>query len=267
MTFKYLAEVYRASHRQRYSQLWNGYWLCREFAQRDVHSIVTQLNYQDNVLATRLTGGNMRPRTLVEQDGMAKFGSLLLPNNPITVDSTSIWIESVMDKQGNQIYPLREVYSLMFFYIKYLSIQMKDRVDFERVCKSLIKRKHAVFNYIPEQQLGTALYFYSAVRYPEQMCTYRKMLSSGSGPGTAMRMLSTLEEAEVGVPVAAANFYWTILKEWCSLFRTELRYTVNYHTRNYERFWYLPLLVQDVYTEVFDGDGKFDNIEYAEDEW
>jgi hypothetical protein len=209
----------------------------------------------------------MRHRDSAEQAGMAKFAKVLLPDHVTSADSKGIWIDTLMNEEGCQINLPKEIYSLMFFYIKYLSIQMEDRVDFERVCKSLIKRKHQVFQNTPEQQLGTALYFFAYVRYPEEMSEFEALLSSGNGPGTAMRCLSNLEEKEVGTFIGAAKFYRTVLEDWCSLFNEELRYIVDYHTRRYERMWYMPLLVQDVYNKVYDGDGRFDNIEYGDDEW
>ena len=267
MTYKYGAEVYRTNNLANYDWVWANTWFCREFAQRDINFIVTQSKYSNTPLTVRIKGLNMRQRDLSEQEGMAKFTNLLLPGNPVNVDSKSIWVDLVMNDYDQLIYPAREIYSLMHFYIKYLSVQMKDRVDFERVCKSLIKRKHFVFNSIPDQQLGTALYFFAYVRYPFEMQKFKEKLSSGNGPGTAMRCLADLEEAEVGIPVEAAKFYWEIVDEWCGLFKEELRYMVDHHTNNYERLWYLPLLIQDVYERVFDGDGKFDGVEYDEDEW
>ena len=267
MTYKYAAAIYRQGTASRWDNLWRNMWFCREFAQRDVHSVVTQARYLKVPLTTRVEGLNMRRRDGAEQEGMAKFASLLLPNNLIDVDGTSILIDSRMNQDNKQIYPAREVYSLMFFYIKYLSVQLKDKVNFDKVCKSLIRRKHPVFHGIPDQQLGTALYFYSCVKYPKEMRKFKMKLSSGNGPGTAMRSLANLEEKQVGEPVEAAKFYYSILKEWCSLFKKELRYMIDHHSKEYERFWYLPLLLQDVYINVYDDDGRFDNIEYSEDEW
>ena len=267
MSHKYRAEVFRTDRISNYDRIWCNTWFCREFAQRDIHSIVTRGSHARVSLTTRIQGLNMRNRYIDEMAGMAKFGSLLLPDNLIDVDSTSIWIESVMGEDGKQITPARETYSLLLFYIKYLAVQMKDRVDFERVCKTLIRKKHRVFRSIPDQQLGTALYFYAYVRYPKEMRKFRTLLSSGSGPGTAMRSLANLEEKAVGVPVEAAKFYWAVVDEWSSLFKKELRHIVDYHVKEYERFWYLPLIIQDVYANVYDGDGKFDNVEYSEDEW
>ena len=267
MAHKYGAEVYRTSSLNMYDRLWGNTWFCREFAQRDIDQIVTAKRYVTTPLTVRIKGLNMRGRDKAEQEGMAKFASLLLPGNPAIVDSGSVWLDLVTDNYNQLIYPAREVYSLMYFYIKNLSVQMQDRVDFERVCKSLIKRKHQVFHGIPDQQLGTALYFFAHVRYPFEMRKFKEKLSSGTGPGTAMRRLADLEEAEVGVPVEAAKFYWEIVDEWCSLFKNELRYIVDHHANDYERLWYLPLLIQDVYARVYDGDGKFDGVEYSEDEW
>ena len=267
MAHKYGAEVYETASLARYDRLWGNTWFCREFAQRDIHSIVTSKRYVKTPLTVRIEGLNMRYRDLDEQEGMAKFTNLILPSNSVSVDSRSIWFDLVRDEHDQLIYPAREVYSLMHFYIKYLSVQMKDRVDFERVCKSLIKRKHQVFHGIPDQQLGTALYFFAYVRYPFEMKKFKGKLSSGNGPGTAMRCLADLEEEAVGIPVEAAKFYWEIVDEWCSLFKKELRYIVDHHASKYERFWYLPLLIQDVYARVYDDDGKFDGVEYSEDEW
>ena len=267
MVYKYRAEIYRTDSVNFYSRLWNGFWSCREFAQRDINYTVTQGRYIEIPLTVKVEGRNMRSRTLIEQKGMAKFANLLLPNNSIDVDATSIWMDIPLNDAGVLSCPTREVYSLLLFYIKYLSVQMGDRVDFERVCKSFIKRRHQVFQGIPDQQLGTALYFFSYVKYPKEMMKFKLLLNSGSGPGTAMRCLANLEEEAVGVPVEAAKFYWTVLEEWCNLFKKELRYIVGYHTKDYERFWYLPLILQDVYARVYDNDGKFDNIKYTEDEW
>lgn len=267
MAHKYAAEVYKTDSLAWDDRLWRNTWFCREFAQRDIDSIVTQRNYATTPLTVRIEGLNMRHRDEAEQEGMAKFTNLLLPSNPVDIDGKSIWFDLIMNDHDQLIYPAREVYSLMHFYIKNLSVPMKDRVDFERVCKSLIKVRHRVFESIPDQQLGTALYFFAYVRYPDEMAKFKSKLSSGNGPGTAMRCLADLEEEAVGIPVEAAKFYWEIVDEWCGLFKKELRYMVNQHTIEYERFWYLPLLVQDVYARVYDGDGKFDGIEYTEDEW
>ena len=267
MSYKYGAEIYNKEHIEDWSHLYRNMWFCREFAQRDIHSVSIQQKYAELALSVRVKGLNMRARTMTEQEGMAKFAKLLLPDQHTHADSISIWFDSLMDEDGKQVTPAREVYSLMLFYIKYLSVQMQDRVDFDRVCKSLIKRKHVVYHGIPDQQLGTALYFYSLVRYPIEMKRFRTLLSSGSGPGTAMRCLANLQEVEVGVPRIEGKFYRDMVDEWCSLFKPELRYTLDYHSKTYERLWYMPLLLQDVYAKVYDGDGKFDNVEYSEDEW
>lgn len=267
MTRKYRAEIYQTGKLDPFHRLYANSWSCREFAQRDIGHRVVSRRYVGTPLTVRLAGLNMRNRDMIEQEGMAKFASLLLPNNPIDTDHTSIWIELVTDDSGHLIYPAREVYSLMHFYIKYLSVQMQNRVSFEQVCKALIARKHPVFHGIPDQQLGNALYFFSYVNYPKEMMKFNKLLSSGSGPGTAMRCLANLEEEATGVPIEAAKFYYAVLEEWCRLFKRELRSTVNYHTKDYARFWYLPLIIQDVYNRVYDGDGKFDNVEYGDDEW
>lgn len=267
MSHKYGAELYRQSNMDRYARVWYGSWSCREFAQRDIWSRCTNSTYRKTPMSLKLEGLNMRWRNGQEQEGMAKFASLLLPDYPVRADGYSIWVDSLMDEDGFQVHPSREVYSLILFYIKYLSVQMKGRVDFDAICKSLIKRKHQCFHGIPEQQLGTALYFFAYVRYPEEMLEFRSGLNQGNGPGTAMRQLANLEEETVGVRVPASEFYWAMIEEWCGLFRQELRYIVDYHSRNYARKWYMPLLIQDVYDHVYDDDGQFDGLAFGDDEW
>ena len=269
MTYKYYGELHNHDVRgfQDLKRFWRNTWSCREFAHRDLRSATRHERYKNIPITIRIGGLNMRGRYLDEQEGMAKFASLLLPNNPIDVDSTSIWIDLLKDKEDQLIHPPAEIYSILFFYIKYLSIQMKDRVTFESACKALIKRKHFVFQGIPDQQLGTALYFFSAIKYPKEMSKYSLILSNGSGPGTAMRQLAHLEDEVINVPVAASEFYYAILEEWCSAFKKELKYIVTHHSKTYARLWYLPVLVQDVYQRIYDGDGRFDNIEYGDDEW
>lgn len=269
MAYKYFSEIYIDEVTEVYAEnrVWRSAWYCREFAQRDIKAISKQGKYSKYPLTIRVGGLNMRTRYPDEQEGMARFASLLLPDNPINVDSTSIWIKLLRDEDNYLIHLPKEVWSLMLFYIKYLSIQMKDRVDFERTCKALIKRKHQVFRNIPDQQLGTALYFFSYVKYPKQMEKYSNILKHGNGPGTAMRQLAHLEDKTIDVPTDAGEFYYAMLEEWCSTFKKELQYMVNYHSKDYARFWYFPLLIQDVYTRIYDGDGRFDNIEYGDDEW
>ncbi len=267
MPHKYAAEFYNQGRISSYNHVWRGAWFCREFAQQDIHSMFTGQQFKTRNMVMKIAGANMRARDLREQEGMAKFGSLLLPDYPITVSGDAIWVNSLMGRDDRQIYPAKEVWSLLLFYIKNLSIQMKDRVDFEKVCKTLIKRKHRCFRNLPDQQLGTALYFFAYVKYPKEMLKYRSGLSVGNGPGTAMRCLADLEDAEVGKRVPASEFYWAMIDEWCSLFKKELRYIVDFHVRPFERYWYMPLLIQDVYDQIYDTDGKFDGIEYGDDEW
>jgi hypothetical protein len=267
---KYKARVYYQDsvpdeHRWYGNVVWSDFWFCREFAQRDIDNFLHDNSHTP--YRVQITGGNMRARTLQEQEGMAKFGSLLLPDYPIDVDDHSIWFDSIEGMNGYQKYPIKHVYSLMLFYIKYLSIQMKDRVDFERVCKSLIKRKHQCFHGIPDQQVGTALFWFAKVKYPEEVTQFYSYLNRGNGPGTSMRFLAELEEEEVDKPKAAGEFYYAVLDEWCSLFRKELRYTIDHHSKNYARVYYMPLILQDVYERVYAGDGYFDGFDYGDDEW
>lgn len=266
MTSKYYSELYNRTSNPTIRVMYNT-WSCREFAQRDINSIISGSRYEGQLLTLRVGGLNMRRRYADEIEGMAKYAKMLLPDNIVSADATSIWIDILMTEIGEQVRPPREVHSLLFFYIKYLSVQMKDRVDFERVCKALIKRKHHVFSGVPDQQLGTALYFFSYVKYPKEMMEFSRILARGNGPGTAMKQLAHLQDETIDVPTKAGEFYYAVLEEWCGTFKKELLYTLNGHVESYERFWYLPVLVQDVYQRVYDGEGKFDNIEYSEDEW
>lgn len=264
---KYGARLYKQSDKREYAYVWDGYWSCREFAQRDIDGTFRHSMHQDEPMSMRVYGMDMRDRGFNEQEGMYNFAEMLLPDYDINTDPRAIWIDTLIGDDDCQIYPAREVYSLMLFYIKNLSSSFKDGIDFDQACKTLIGRKHRCFSGIPDQLLGTALYFYAYVKYPKDLDYFRKELSRGNGPGTAMRRLVTLEEAEVGMLQEPAKFYFSVLDEWIGDFKIELNRSLTLLSKPYERYWYMPLLLQDIYDRVYDGDGRFDGMEYGDDEW
>jgi hypothetical protein len=246
---------------------WHHHFFCREFVVREVGQEASRFIYADHLTTIRVMGGSMRKRTKKEQEGMAKFAAILLPNYVTMVDSLSIWVEPIVNNLGYFTYPSKATWSMLLFYIKYMAINMQDNVTFDRVCKHLARRKHYCFEYLPDQQLGTAFYFYAYASHQPQMVHFEALLDKGNGPGTAMTQLAHLQDDGTKMQTEARNFYYTTLDEWCSLYKKDLRYRLNQHVESYERKWYLPLLMQDVYDRVYDGDGKFDNIEYGENEW
>ena len=145
--------------------------------------------------------------------------------------------------------------------------QMKDRVDIDRLCKTFIKRKHQCFHYIPDQQLGTAFFVWSYIHYKQELLQYRYTLAQGNGPGTAMRKLANEDEENIGGQSEASKLYSFLLDEWFSQYQPEITKKMDEHCRRYERVYYMPLLMQDLYKRAYDGDGYFDGRTYGDDEW
>lgn len=273
MTTKYSASLFRQNERgyigeyNWYNRDWHDYWFCRELA---VNAMRTKLNTvsaitRPTVLA--LTGVNMRGRTKEEQVGMLRFANIMFPDNFTFVDCDSIYVESEQIAEDRFVYPMPQVMSVAYFFIKYLTIQMKDRVSVDRLCKTFVKRKHQCFHGIPDQQLGTAFYTWAYIHYKEELVKHRQLLEIGNGPGTAMRRLANEDEETIGGQSEASKLYSFLLSEWVSQYKAEITDKMNEHCRNYERIYYMPLLMQDLYKRIYDGDGYFDDKEYGENEW
>lgn len=246
---------------------WSSHYFCRELAVNELPRILYGQSIRTQPTVLRLVGENMRPRTMDEQKGMARFASIMFPEHFTFVDSYSIWIESERKDENSYSYPMKEVFSVAWFFIKYLTIQMQNRVDIDRICKAFIKRKHQCFRGLPDQQLGTAFYTWAYIQYKDDLICYSDKLSKGNGPGTAMRGLANEDEESIVAKSDASNFYSFLLDEWTSQYKSDIAKTMDYHCRNYARVYYMPLLMQDIYKRIYDGDGYFDGIEYGDNEW
>lgn len=266
---KYYAQLYeQRSPGQQYSywddnRLWSAYFSCREFACRDINNQALNINRAYTPTTVRVGGGGMRQRTEQEQLGMARFANILLPDYFTSVDGTSIWVDSLNGEDGCQIYPTKPVWSLMLYYVKYMSIRMGQNATMDRISNFLIKSRSLCFRGLPTQQLGTALFFYAYVTRADQLEPYKQLLNGGNGPGSAMTKVANMPE-----PTAeSVAFYSTLLDDWCQAYPDALRERMEEYTWNYARKYYMNVFLQDIYDRIYDGDGRFDGIEYGEDEW
>ena len=273
MTTKYSASLHDQhqlgyiSDYNWYNRNWASYWFCRELAVNELRNKLDSIYYTTNPTVLRLIGENMRGRTHTEQVGMLKFANIMFPEHFTFADDVGIYIESENIAEGIFKYPMPETLSVAYFFIKYLTIQMQDRVDIDRLCKTFIKRKHQCFQHIPDQQLGTAFFVWSYIHYKQEMLNFRDILSHGNGPGTAMRALADEDEDRIGEPTEACKLYSFLLDEWFSQYQTEITKKLDEHCRGYSRVYYMPLLLQDLYKRAYDGDGYFDGRTYGDDEW
>jgi len=277
MTYKYAAELYNQPTLGTIGEygwmnriLYND-WFCREIAVNEIDRRFARESIWNRPTVLRLAGLNMRPRTFTEQRGIARFASIMFPDHFTFVDDKSLWIESKesIDDYGdtNYVYPMNQLFSVAWFYIKYLSIQMQDRITIDKLCKTFIKRKHQCFHGIPDQQLGTAFYVWSYIAYRDDMLVYKDMLSRSNGPGTAMRQLANEDEEKLDGQTDESKFYSFLLDEWISQYKPEITKMMDYHVSFYPRSYYMPVLMQDIYKRIYDGNGYFDGLVYGDDEW
>jgi hypothetical protein len=266
---KYYAQIYeQRSPGQQYgfwddSRRWSSQFSCREFACRDVNNQATSLSSMYVPFTVRVGGGDMRQRTEQEQLGMARFANILLPDYLTSVDDTSIWVDSLNGEDGCQIYPTKPVWSLMLYYVKYMSIRMGHNTTMDRVSNFLIKTRSLCFRGLPTQQLGTALFFYAYVTRADQLEQYKYLLEGCNGPGSSMVKIYNMEEPTK----ESIDFCSTLLDDWCQAYPDALRERIEEYAYGYARKYYMNVLLQDIYNRIYDGDGRFDGIDYGDDEW
>jgi len=274
MTTKYGVQIFKIKDWGRfdnysyYDREYSSTYFCREFGQNELEDQLGESYLRWMPTVIRLIGYNMRDRTWEEQKGMAKFAKIMFPERNTFADATSIWIESTPSPDFSFYwYPRKEMFSLTWFFLKYMAIPMQANVTRENLPRRFITRKHQCFSYAPDQQLGTAFYVWAYLEQKQKLYEFQAQVSSGNGPGTAMRALANEDEQSINGQSDASYFYSKILGDWLYEFPNEIRTMMDYHCPRYARFEYMPLLFQDIYKRLYNGDGYFDGIEYGDDEW
>lgn len=273
MTTKYGVQIYQVKNSGEFDysyfeREYSSSYFCRELAQNDVDEQVNQGYIRKVPTVMRLIGYNMRDRTWEEQKGLAKFAEIVFPERNTHVDEKSIWLESIPSPDFSFYwYPRREMFSLAWYFLKYMTIPMQANVTEENLPRRFITRKHQCFSYAPDQQLGTAFYVWAYLTHKQRLHEFSAQIGSGNGPGTAMRALANEDEKSIDGQSDASYFYSEMLTNWIWEYPKEIRTMMDYHCPRYARFEYMPLLFQDIYTRLYNGDGYFDSIEYGDDEW